>query len=698
MYATDLSSNGTYLKKNNTECSSSQSERGVLMGRKNGSFLLDDGDELRLSESVTLTYHEMESAKEHQLTPTQLHEKALFASRYLITGRLLGLGGYGKVLVGIHQKTQRQLACKVVNLRLLYKKLPPPNLRLPTNDRGHANITAEARHRWPSQVTRCFREFDILKELNHPNIVSIEKVFWSSNTIYLFEELVTGGDLFSYIEYKGNRLEDVEAAVIVRQILKGVEYLHDHDIVHRDLKPDNILLTSLEDGARIVITDFGNARFLPKDRNTAVLRDVPKKRMFSVVGTLEYVAPEIHKLNRAIPSGQGYSKAVDMWSIGSITATLLAGDVIFTNREDPQYDKDPAGVILGLSSKCDISIIDDKGDTVWGTVGNRPKDFIKKLLVLEEEDRMTATEALSHPWFSNECHAAEFEALYERSIADWQPRRRIFRLIEPIRERSTDTISGLSERSSIHEPVSHHFPLRAGNRMDDVRDSQPASQSSSANPSPLPIAEEHEEALYEGPSRYDQQSYDDDTNNTGYEDLPSPLGCPDSIGNSVDQLLHDSDPPASGMYSTHENVQDSYGYGESMGEAMDEAYPLDENPAHGSRPPVPDTEPESVVIYETPTGGEYSINDSPPPMPPESPIASQGPHSAYDSRPPIPETMPESFRVQESPIEGDGNRASRLDYVLPSYRRIFGEAVSQARTSYSERTHTKRRKLTHERD
>ena len=86
----------------------------------------------------------------------------------------------------------------------------------------------------------------------------------------------------------------MEAAVIVRQILKGVLYLHDQNIVHRDLKPDNILMTSLDDGARIVITDFGNARFLPEEENIAPdanARGLFRRRMFSLCGTLEYTAP-----------------------------------------------------------------------------------------------------------------------------------------------------------------------------------------------------------------------------------------------------------------------------------------------------------------------------------------------------------------------------------------------------------------------
>lgn len=109
---------------------------------------------------------------------------------------------------------------------------------------------------------------------------------------YIFQELITGGDLFTFIEFKGGHLGDVETAVIIRQILMGVKYLHDHHIVHRDIKPDNILMTSLDYSARAIITDFGAARLLPDaERAKTRLSEISSRRMFSMVGTVEYVAP-----------------------------------------------------------------------------------------------------------------------------------------------------------------------------------------------------------------------------------------------------------------------------------------------------------------------------------------------------------------------------------------------------------------------
>ena len=97
----------------------------------------------------------------------------------------------------------------------------------------------------------------------------------------MFQNLVTAGDLFSYLERKDGKLLEVEAAVIIRQVLVALAFLHDKNIIHRDLKPDNILMTSLATGSRVVLTDFGAARSIGNGQ----------ERMSTLVGTVGYTAP-----------------------------------------------------------------------------------------------------------------------------------------------------------------------------------------------------------------------------------------------------------------------------------------------------------------------------------------------------------------------------------------------------------------------
>jgi serine/threonine protein kinase len=120
-----------------------------------------------------------------------------------------------------------------------------------------------------------------------------------------------------------------------------------------------------------------------------------------------------------------------MWSIGVIATALLTGDVIFTNRINPNYKADPATVILDMAAECDLSVLDNLY-SAWAVVGDRPKDFVRKLLVLDEEQRSTIHQALAHEWFTNKHLADQFDAVYQRAITGWEPRRKIFRLIEAL--------------------------------------------------------------------------------------------------------------------------------------------------------------------------------------------------------------------------------------------------------------------------
>lgn len=138
---------------------------------------------------------------------------------------------------------------------------------------------------------------------------------------------------------------------------------------------------------------------------------------------------EVFRLNPTVPPGYGYTKAVDIWSIGVIAAMLLSGESIFGNfldptREDFDYE------VAQAAAECDLRVLD--WGQAWKPVSSRPKDLIRKLLELDEKSRLTAKEALEHIWFTAPEYRAELDALFQETIKDWQPRRKVFRLMEKL--------------------------------------------------------------------------------------------------------------------------------------------------------------------------------------------------------------------------------------------------------------------------
>lgn len=234
---------------------------------------------------------------------------------------------------------------------------------------------------------------------------------WQPLTVirYIFQELATGGDLFSYLDSRGGGgLCDAECSLIIRQVLEAVKYLHANNVVHRDIKPENILMTSWRAGGRIVLTDFGHAkRFTTSSRRQS--EPITRLRMTTYIGTRDYLAPEVDSVDL---KADGYSASIDLWSVGAVAAMILTGEVM-----TPTLKK-----CNGLRVVYDLSLLENAAtNNLWNRIPKRPKDLIRQLLAVNPDDRPSASGALLHSWFTQSTYREYMDVLYKKAISEWTP-------------------------------------------------------------------------------------------------------------------------------------------------------------------------------------------------------------------------------------------------------------------------------------
>ena len=209
-------------------------------------------------------------------------------------------------------------------------------------------------------------EVKSLRKVDHPNIVKIYETFADNDYFYIVMEYCSGVELFDYIEHNTNLSEET-AAALTKSILGSIKHLHSMKICHRDLKPENIIFDMNSQELKLV--DFG----LSKVINEGTYLETK-------VGTPFYVAPEVLR-------GK-YNKQCDMWSVGVIAYVLLSGYPPFYGDNNKEtYRK-----IL----KCEYEFNEDE----FGRVSTEAIDFVRRLLVPNAEERMTAEEALAHKWIT----------------------------------------------------------------------------------------------------------------------------------------------------------------------------------------------------------------------------------------------------------------------------------------------------------
>lgn len=233
------------------------------------------------------------------------------------------------------------------------------------------------------------QEISILREVKgHPFIIELHDVFESDAFIFLVFELCRNGELFDYLTSVVT-ISEKKTRYIMRQIFEGIEFIHSHNIVHRDMKPENILL---DDSLNVKITDFGFARHLPVGG-----------KLMELCGTPGYLAPETLKCNM-FDNAPGYSKEVDIWACGVIMFTLLVGCPPFWHRKQM--------IMLRNIMEGKYSFTSPE----WADISEEPKDLIRKCLVVDPANRITALEVLQHPFFNTHLFEQDINTL-KRSLS-----------------------------------------------------------------------------------------------------------------------------------------------------------------------------------------------------------------------------------------------------------------------------------------
>jgi calcium/calmodulin-dependent protein kinase I len=209
--------------------------------------------------------------------------------------------------------------------------------------------------------------------LRHPAIVTLFEVFDMETQFCLVQEIVTGGELFDRIVEK-QFYSERDACSLLRQIVAGVQHMHQRGVIHRDLKPENLLLSDKTDEARVLVADFGLA---------ATSEDT--RRLKKPVGTPGYIAPEVIKCIDDEPSSV-VSFECDIWAVGVILYILLCGFPPF-DIEDEQKGLEEA-VNANYTFPADA----------WDVISDSVKDLIRRILVVDRTQRLTAQQILEHPW------------------------------------------------------------------------------------------------------------------------------------------------------------------------------------------------------------------------------------------------------------------------------------------------------------
>ncbi|GAN10721.1 calcium/calmodulin-dependent protein kinase I [Mucor ambiguus] len=288
-----------------------------------------------IMKRIVALFKKTHEKKEEHAYPSELE------STYKVTKKTLGVGSFAVVKECVHRSTGQSFALKIILKKAIAGK----------------------EHMLSS-------ELDILKQVRHPHIVSMHNLYESIDAVYIVTDLASGGELFQQLLKKGSYTEK-DASNLTRQMLEGLQYLHERDIVHRDMKPENLLFQTAGDDSNLMITDFGLSKILKAQDDI----------LTTACGTPGYVAPEVLLQT-------GHNKPVDLWSVGVILFTLLSG---YT----PFWGEDQASLFESIMAGQY-----EYDEEYWSDISDSARNLIDKLLTFDPNSRITAEEALQHPWIT----------------------------------------------------------------------------------------------------------------------------------------------------------------------------------------------------------------------------------------------------------------------------------------------------------
>ena len=228
----------------------------------------------------------------------------------------------------------------------------------------------------PAQLQNLSFEINVLSQLHHPSIVALFYVYHLPHKLFLVMEYLKGGELLNMVSDR-RAYSEGDAVIIVRQVIDAVAYIHACNVIHRDLKPENLIMQDHSRDSRIKIVDFGLCMLTEDAVQMQGGGGVAASGKLTMCGTRGYVSPEVVRECR-------YSTKCDMWAIGVISYILLSGNRPFSTLSFDQT----------LSGKYSMS------GPQWRNVSDEAREFIARLLLLDDAERMSAAEALQHPWLT----------------------------------------------------------------------------------------------------------------------------------------------------------------------------------------------------------------------------------------------------------------------------------------------------------